>query len=158
MLLKIKEAYKALNIDVQTLIYFACKDTTMSQDFKNDLNQSENLDNAFDWIRVHSTWYQSTLLNKLIATPLLNNSEAKKLVTKYEETLKGYFLERTTYLPTIKEEEMVIVRIDDSWDREALRGEDLERSCKQIADVLEMEGGVTGSLHANQFLYISISS
>ncbi len=152
LLSMIEQEIKKLGTPVDVVILHACKDVTMSQEFKEDLARATDITNAFDWIRVYSTWYQSNLLKHL--SVLLEKPDS---TTAYVEELQTYFSHRVKQLPTIKHEEMLLVRTDDAWDSEALQDSYCTTTCKQIAAILKKKGRVSGSLH-KPYLYIRISS
>ncbi len=157
LLSMIEQEIKKLGTPVDVVILYACKDVTMSQEFKEDLARATDITNAFDWIRVYSTWYQSNLLTHLSDVLLEKAVDIPVRVKAYVEELQTYFTYRVKQLPTVKHEEMLLVRTDDAWDSEALQGSDCTTTCKQIAAVLKKEGRVSGSLH-KPYLYIRISS
>ena len=152
---EIKKVFIAASLCVAKVTSHLCKDATMSEDFKNDLIQSETLDQVFIWIGVYSTWYQNNLLKLLSSS--LENSEINQLVDRYEKDLKVYFDERTNYYSARKGESIILIEIDSAWDMEVLEGEHCIWSCKQIAGVLEKKGRVSGFLHG-RLLCIIISS
>ncbi len=146
----IEEVTKQTGISLHQVIDQACRDATMPTEFKHDILQSKNIADAFNWIRVYSTWYQADLLWSL--SHLLTEGG---FVEDYLSILQKYFKHRAASLPTTKGEEMFFVRIDSAWDAEALRGDQCIASCKQIAAILQKQGQVTGTFH-KPYLFISI--
>ncbi len=147
----IEDIIKRKGTSLQKVIAQVCKDVTMSEEFNQDFKTSTDIANAFNWIRVYTTWYQRDLLSYL--SHFVDDAD---FVKDYMSDLQKYFKHRVAALPATKEEEMFLVRIDSAWDAEALHGAQCVTSCKQIAAILNKQGRVTGTLH-KPYLFISIT-
>ena len=141
------------HIPADTITSLISKRGKLPQDFKKDLKQESEIPGVFSIINVYSTFFDVHLL-KQIATLL--GTDIQEEVSKFEGELRANFEIRVRPLPSTNGQEILVLQIDDAWDKEALQGEDGKRSCKQIAAILGKSGRVTGSLHG-QLLLISIS-
>ena len=135
------------------IVSFIEKGCRLPQEFKQALKQENDIGGIFSVIRVYSTWYEVTLLKQVA---ILLDTNIQDEISRFEDRLRTCFEKQTKPLPSVNGEEGLLLCINDAWDKEALQGEDCERSCKQIASILGKSGQITGSL-CGRFLYISIT-
>ena len=140
------------NVSVTEISTIACSGSKMPPEFQMALKYETDIEEAFIIINIHLPWYQVDLLKQFAA---FLGSDIREVVSAYEDKLRAYLNKRAKPLPSIKGEEMLAIRIDDAWDKEALQGEACKRSCKQIAAILGKSGRVRGSLYG-QYLLVTV--